>query len=69
MTLELEMETLTDPQNHLASKDPTRPGSSVKLMRPTNDMSDSVARGGILEKLWTAFQNDSSLLSMRISST
>jgi hypothetical protein len=56
VTLELEMETLTDAQNLLASKDLTRPGPSVKLMRPTNDMSDSVARG-ILEKLWTAFQN------------
>ena len=51
MTLELGMETLTGPQNLLASKDLTRPGPSVKLMRPTNDTSDSVARGGTGENM------------------
>lgn len=54
MTLELGTETLTGPpKNLLASKDPTRPGPSVKLMGLTNDTSDSVARG-LLEKIWTA---------------
>ena len=43
MTLELGTETLTDSQNLLASKDLTRPGPSVKYMRPINDMSNSVA--------------------------
>jgi hypothetical protein len=64
VTLELGTETLTDPRNLLASKDLTRPGPSVKLMRPANDKSDSLARG-VLEKIWTAklsFQNDGSLL-------
>ena len=53
MTPALGTETLTDPQNLLASKDLTRSGSSVKLVVLTNDTSDSVARR-LLEKIWTA---------------
>ena len=49
--LGLGTETLIDRQSLFVGKDLTRPGPSVRLVRPTNDTSDSVARG-LLEKFW-----------------